>query len=346
VLDLLFHLPVDFIDRRFSPMIADAPNGRVATMAVTVTSHSAPSHRNAPYRVKVRDDSGVMTLVFFHANPHWVQKQLPDREQVIVSGKVEYYQGNAQMVHPDIAKPEDRAELETIEAVYPLTAGLTNKVVRKAVQGALGFVSALPEWLEPEYKKRQNWPDWDRAIAGAHAPESMEALLPEHPMRQRLAYDELLANQLTLSLVRLRQRKSSGRSLGGDGALRAKLRAVLPFALTGAQERSLVEIDADMRESARMMRLLQGDVGAGKTVVAAMAMLSAVECGAQAALLAPTEILARQHAETLKPWLDAIGVRFVTLTGRDKGAARDTLLGQIANGAAQIVIGTHAIFQD
>jgi len=214
------------------------------------------------------------------------------------------------------------------------------------MHGALGFVSKLPEWLEPEYHKRQKWPDWDAAVATAHTPEDENVLLPEHPARARLAYDELLANQLTLALVRHRQRRIGGRSYQGDGSLRAKMMDTLPFTLTSAQERALSEIDADMREPARMLRLLQGDVGSGKTVVAALAMLSAIETGAQAALMAPTEILARQHAQTLKPWLDAIGVRFVILTGRDKGKAREVLLDQILNGAAQVIIGTHAIFQE
>ncbi|MCB1720271.1 MAG: ATP-dependent DNA helicase RecG [Alphaproteobacteria bacterium] len=346
VLDLLWHLPVDFIDRRFSPKISEAPEGRVATMEVSVIDHIPNARRNQPYRVKVRDESGVMSLTFFHAHKDWIEKQLPQGEQRIVSGKIEYYQGNPQMVHPDVASVEERASLETVEAIYPLTAGLTNKVVRKALHGALGFVSVLPEWLESEYKKRQKWDDWDIALSSAHEPENMQALLPEHPARQRLAYDELLANQLTLALVRHRQKRIGGRVYKCNGVLRGKMLGALPFSLTGAQERSLSEIDKDMHAPTRMLRLLQGDVGSGKTVVAAMAMLSAVETGAQAALMAPTEILARQHAESLKPWLEAAGVRFVILTGRDKGKTREVLLEQIANGTAQIVIGTHALFQD
>lgn len=350
VLDLLWHFPVDFIDRRFSPAIAEAPEGRVATMEVTVTNHIPNARRNQPYRVKVRDESGVMTLTFFHARKDWIEKQLTERENVIVSGKIEYYQGNPQMVHPDIAAVEERTSLETVEPIYPLTAGLTNKVVRKAMTGALGFVSKLPEWLEPEYKKRQKWDDWDVALASAHEPENMQALLSEHPARARLAYDELLANQLTLALVRHRQKRIGGRVYKCNSVLRGKLLEALPFALTRAQKRALTEIDKDMHAPTRMLRLLQGDVGSGKTVVAAMAMLSAVETGAQAAIMAPTEILARQHAESLKPLLEACGARFVILTGRDKGKTREVLLEQIANGpeknGAQIVIGTHALFQE
>jgi ATP-dependent DNA helicase RecG len=346
VLDLLHHLPVDFIDRRFSPTISEAPNGKVATMEVMVVSHAPNPRKNLPYRVKVRDDSGVMSLVFFHANKGWIEKQLPDREKVIISGKVEYYQGNPQIVHPDIAPVAERASLETVEPIYPLTAGLTNKTLRKAMQGALGFLGKLPEWLDADYRKKNGWNDWHKAMEVVHSPDTMDDLLPESEARTRLAYDELLANQLTLSLVRHRQRRIDGRSYQGDGSLRAKLREVLPFGLTGAQERSLEEIDADMGEAAKMLRLLQGDVGAGKTVVAAMAMLNAVECGAQAAIMAPTEILARQHEETLRPWLEACGVQAVTLTGRNKGAEREAILQQIRDGSAKVIIGTHAIFQD
>lgn len=307
VLDLLWHMPIDFIDRRFSPRVVDAPEGRIATMELTVVSHAPNARRGLPYRVKARDDSGEILLVFFHANKGWIEKQLPEGEQVIVSGKIEYYQGNPQIVHPDIASVEERETLETVEPVYPLTAGVTNKTVRKAMHGALGFLAKLPEWQDAAYKKRNGWMDWHKALEAVHEPESEKELLPESKIRQRLAYDELLANQLTLALVRHRQRRINGRAFQGDGALRAQLRAALPFELTGAQDRSLGEIDDDMKEPAKMLRLLQGDVGSGKTVVAAMAMLAAVETGAQAAIMAPTEILARQHAQTLKPLLDELG---------------------------------------
>ena len=346
VLDLLWHLPVDFVDRRFSPKIATAPDGKIATMAVTIGKHSPNARRGQPYRIAASDETGGITLTFFHANSDWLTKQLPEGAQMIVSGRVEYYQGNPQIVHPDFVKPSERASLETLEPIYPLTAGLTNKVVRKSIHNALGFVPKLPEWLDPAFKKQQKWTDWHKAIEAAHSPETESGFDDMSPARARLAYDELLANQLTMALVRNRTRKQKGRSYKGNGSLREKVLSALPFALTGAQERSLTEIDNDMGEPLKMLRLLQGDVGSGKTVVACLAMLNAIENGAQAALLAPTEILARQHAESLKPWLDAAGVRFVILTGRDKGKARETLLSQIRNGAAQIVIGTHAIFQE
>ncbi len=347
VLDLLWHLPVDFIDRKFSPKINEAPNGRVATMEVSVDKHFPNARKSQPYRVKCSDETGSITLVFFRAHKDWIEKQLPLNQKIIISGKIEYYQGNAQMTHPDAIGPlEDRATIEALEPVYPLTQGVTNKAVRKAMHSAVGYITKMPEWLDAPYKAQQSWSDWHSAMDDLHAFRDPSILSPEHPSRMRLAYDELLANQLTLALVRHRARKVGGRAYKTDGALRQKIIEALPFTLTNAQQEVLTDIDNDMGTDVRMLRLLQGDVGSGKTVVACIAMMSAIESGAQAALMAPTEILARQHAQSLKPWLDATGVRSIVMTGRDKGKARETLLQQIRSGGAQVVIGTHAIFQD
>ncbi len=345
ILDLLFHAPVDFIDRRFTCPISDIPNGKIVTLAVRIEKHVPNTRKSLPYRIKASDDTGQISLVFFHAKKAWLDKLLPIGEMAIVSGKVEYFQGQPQIMHPDTAKVEEREKLETIEPVYPLTAGVTNKVFLKSIKAALPSLPELPHWIDDAHQKREKWPQWHEAMSALHAPESEDALDPNHPTRARLAYDELLANQLTLALVRDRQRKINGRTFPTSKILRQKIEDILPFELTGAQKRSLHDIDQDMAEKARMLRLVQGDVGSGKTIVAALAMMNAIENGAQAALMAPTEILARQHAESLKPWLDAAGVRFVTLTGRDKGKARETIVSQIKNGAAQLIIGTHAIFQ-
>lgn len=347
VLDLLFHRPVDFVDRRFSPKLKDAPDGKIATLEVRIEKHSFAARRGLPSRVRATDGTGAIDFVFFNANKDWITKQLPIGEVRILSGKVEYYQGQAQMVHPDaISKPEDRATIETIEPIYPLTAGITNKTMRKAVNGALSILPPLPEWCDAAHKKKNNWPDWHDAIQQLHNPEDESGLLPLHPARERLAYDELLANQLSLALVRLHQRKQNGRAWKNDGHLRQKILASLPFDLTGAQKRCLDDIDADMHSPLRMLRLVQGDVGSGKTIVAACAMMNAIECGAQAAIMAPTEILARQHEESFGEWLDKAGVSYVTLTGRNKGKERAEILERIASGDAQVVIGTHSLFQE
>lgn len=347
ILDLLWHRPVDFVDRSASPSIAEAPDGRVCTIEVKVGKHSPSARRGLPYRVQVSDDSGMMSLVFFNANKDWIAKQLPPDSMVVVSGRMEIFQGNRQIVHPDaIVKPEERDTIEKIEPIYPLTAGLTNKAVRKAVNGSLAMLPELPEWLDDAHQKRERWPSWKPSVEQLHSLSDERALHPLFPARARLAYDELLANQLALAIVRNKQRKINGRAWTPTGALHKKLISALPFDLTGAQKRALAEINEDMTTSVRMLRLLQGDVGSGKTIVAAMAMLNVLECGAQAAIMAPTEILARQHVKSFAPWLEAAGINFICLTGRDKGKSREELLAQINDGRAQVVIGTHALFQD
>jgi ATP-dependent DNA helicase RecG len=347
ILDVLWHKPIDFIDRRFNPDISAAQAGQIVTLSLRVDSHNAPPRRNLPYRVKCHDETATIDLVFFHAHKSWLEKQLPIGSDIIVSGKIEMFQGHPQMVHPDaIGSEEDRESIETLEPIYPLTQGITNKVLRKCIDDALPRLPALTEWQDSAWKAKNKWPDWADAMRTLHAPQEAEDLHPTNPERARLAYDELLANQLALGMVRYHQRARKGRAFEIGGALREKLLASLPFSLTGAQIRSTEDIDSDMGRKDQMLRLLQGDVGAGKTIVGALAMLNAVASGAQAALMAPTEILARQHAETFAPMMEACGISVVTLTGRDKGKAREEILTQIASGEAQIIIGTHALFQD
>lgn len=347
VIDLLWHKPVDFIDRRFAPKVIDAPAGKICTLTLHVQKHFPNERRSQPYKVWCTDDTGGINLVFFNPHKDFIQKQLPEGAQVIVSGKVDYYNGKPQITHPDaVGAMEDRALIAALEPVYPLTAGVTNKIIRKALHQALEKLPSLPEWLDPAWQRKNGWDDWKTCMKALHNPLNAEALEPASPARARLAYDELLAGQLALALVRLKTKKQQGRIFKGDGHLRTKVLDTLPFDLTGAQVRSLNEIYSDMESPLRMLRLLQGDVGSGKTVVAALAMLNAVECGAQAAMMAPTEILARQHAESLKPWLDAASVRFEVLTGRSKGREREEILARIASGETKIVIGTHALFQE
>jgi ATP-dependent DNA helicase RecG len=240
----------------------------------------------------------------------------------------------------------ERDAIATVEPVYPLTAGLTAKAVAKTVRAALDRAPDLPEWQDPAWQARNGFPAWKQALEALHRPDSERAIMEDGPNRRRIAYDELLANQLALAMVRASNRRLKGRPMKGDGSLRAQVLAALPFALTGAQSRALAEIDADMAEPMRMLRLLQGDVGSGKTVVALLAMLTAVENGAQGAMMAPTEILARQHLETIQPLAEAAGLRVALLTGRDKGKARERLLAELADGAIHIILGTHALFQE
>ena len=346
VVDLCWHLPSGVIDRRYAPKIAEAEADRVATLTIRVGQHLAPRNPRQPYRIDCFDDSGEISLVFFHAHADYLTKTLPEGEVRVVSGRIERFGGRLQMTHPDHIGPlEELARMKSVEPVYPLTAGLSLKPLGKAIRAALERTPEPPEWLDPALVAREGWPAWHAALAAAHAPEGPEALLPLTAVRRRLAYDELLANQLALALMRHHQRAQHGRSLRGDGRLCDKVIAALPFELTASQRQAGSEIAADMAREARMLRLLQGDVGSGKTVVALLAMLGAVEAGAQAAIMAPTEILARQHFHTLAPLTQAAGVGIELLTGRDKGKARDAALQRLASGEAALAVGTHALFQ-
>ena len=346
VVDLCWHLPSGLIDRRYAPKIADAEPDRVATLTLRVGQHLAPRNPRQPYRIACHDDTGEVTLVFFHAKADYLSKILPEGEVRVVSGRLEVFGGRLQMSHPDhIGRLEELRSLKRVEPVYPLTAGLTLKPLGKAVRGALERAPAPAEWLDPAFCAREGWPDWRTALGAAHAPRGPEDLDPLTPTRRRLAYDELLANQLALGLVRHHQRGQRGRAIRGDGRLCDRAMAALPFQLTASQRQAGAEISADMASQSRMLRLLQGDVGSGKTVVALMAMLSAVEAGFQAALMAPTEILARQHLHTIAPLAEAAGVGLELLTGRDKGKAREAALARLESGESGLAVGTHALFQ-
>lgn len=342
VLDLIFHLPIDVIDRRHISDIKDLKKDEVATVRLHIQKHNPAPRRGTPHRIWCSDDAGSLNLVFFNNSTDWIKKQFPEGKEMYVSGRIDMYNGVPQIVHPELYG-EKLEDVAVMEPVYPLTAGVTNKVLRKAMAAALQMLPDLPEWLDEALVKREDWRIWKESVRTAHYLEGDKATVTA---RTRLAYDELLSDQLALMLVRARQKKKAGRPWPTTHKLKDHLIRTLPFELTNAQKRALAEINEDMAAPHRMLRLLQGDVGSGKTAVAAFTMLNVVAGGAQAAFMAPTEILARQHAESLKPWFDALGVRFVVITGRDKGKGRDVLLQQIANGAAQVVMGTHALFQD
>jgi ATP-dependent DNA helicase RecG len=348
VVDLLWHLPGGIIDRRFSPKLAEAPEGAIVTLTLRVDRHfPAPGNGKRPYKVRCRDETGFIHLVFFRAKGDYLKKALPEGEIRVVSGRIEKFGDELQMTHPDHIAPLDEVlSLKRVEPVYPMTAGLTPRIMGKAVGAAVERAPLLEEWIEPRFVAKQNWLPWHAALRRAHNPEGEDDLALNTAWRERLAYDELLANQLALALVRQHQRRQRGRSLSGDGRLRAKAIAALPFTLTQSQRHANDEIAADMASDLRMLRLLQGDVGSGKTIVALLAMLIAVEAGMQSALLAPTEILARQHFATIAPLAEAAGVATALLTGRDKGKSRDSIIADLASGKIRIVVGTHALLQE
>ncbi|MEL6379879.1 MAG: ATP-dependent DNA helicase RecG [Pseudomonadota bacterium] len=347
LVNLVLTPPAGLIDRSFRPKIAEAQAGGLATMLVHVDRHEPASNRRQPYRVICSDDTGFMTLVFFHARTDYLQRALPEGQKRLISGRLEEFGGGRQMTHPDhIVDPARSDDLPLFEPVYPLTAGLSGAVMRKAVVQAVGHVPALDEWQDESWLAKHKWPGWQAAIVALHQPQSDGELGLQTPNRLRLAYDEFLANQLALALIRRDRVKVKGIAQTGTGTLRAQAKRSLPYALTGAQQSALGDIFEDMATPHRMVRLLQGDVGSGKTIVALMAMLAAVEAGNQAVLMAPTEILARQHLEGLEPICTQLKIVIDVLTGRDKGKAREQKLAALARGDIHILLGTHAVFQE
>ena len=335
-IDLAYHLPTGTIERVRAPAASAALLGR--NVILDLTPFESRQGRSGPMRIFAGDSDGnTITLVYFN-NPGWAKKQLPIGEPRIVSGRLDAYGDEWQIVHPEVLGAGKAADLPLREPVYPLTEGITNRRMRELALAALQRAPELAEWVEPSLLARQGWRDWQASLAEAHS----EPMATES--RNRLAYDEIFANQLVLLLLRQSSRRKRTQPLQGDGRLTGKLK--LPYQLTGAQRRVVEEIRGDMAQSAPMLRLLQGDVGSGKTLVALLAMLAAVEAGAQAAFLAPTEILARQHHATLLAQIDSIGVRVAILTGREKGKARESVLMGLADGSVDILVGTHAIFQE
>ncbi|MBL9053716.1 MAG: ATP-dependent DNA helicase RecG, partial [Tabrizicola sp.] len=344
--DLLYLLPHSGVDRTRRASVRDVAPPATLTVEVEIGQHIPPRSKGRPYRVHVRDAKLEFQLVFFHARADYLQKLLPTGQRRLVSGKVELFDGVAQMVHPDhVLRVEEAGDIPAYEPVYPLSAGLAQRQVAAAAQATLTRVPQLAEWIDQALKTRQAWPDWVQALHIVHAPADASELAFTHPARQRLAYDELFAHQLTLAIARSRIRKGKGIATVGNGALRRKVLESLPYAPTGAQVRAVAEIAADMAQALRMNRLLQGDVGSGKTLVAFQALLIAVEAGGQGVMMAPTEILARQHFEGLAPLARAAGVRMELLTGRDRGAERAMKLEDLAMGRIPILVGTHAVFQ-
>lgn len=349
LVDLLFHLPVGVIDRRNRPTISNLPQTGIITIEAQIGRHKAPPRHNkrVPYRVEVFDETGSLPLVFFHSHGPYLERTLPEGETRFISGKIEWYDGTPQIVHPDhILTREQFAEMPLLEPVYPLTAGVSGKILGKAIRQILGDIPELPEWQDAAWIAARRLPEFQTALETLHNPEDPADLEPDSAARQRLAYDELLANQLALSLVRRHMKRASGRTVIGDGKARQRIIDALPFSLTISQELAVSEILADMASPDRMLRLLQGDVGSGKTIVGLLAMVTAAEAGTQSALMVPTDILARQHIASIGPLAEEAGLRAAVLTGREKGALRQQLLEDLASGDIHILIGTHALFQE
>ncbi len=349
LVDLLLHLPASVIDRRARPKIRDAMPGTVVTLEVTVDSHRPTPARNprAPHLVYASDETGDVVLTYFRAQPGYVEKLLPVGAKRYVSGTAQMYDGTLQLPHPDrVVDEAGFAKLSGIDPVYPLTEGLALGSLRRAMAQALHKLPTLPEWISPEVLRRCKFPPIVEALNRVHMPLELTDILPEGPFWSRLAFDELLAGQLALALVRAQLRRPAGDRHAGDGHLRSKIIDALPYALTASQRQAAAAITDDLRQPVRMLRLLQGDVGSGKTVVALLAAAAVTEAGKQAALMAPTEILARQHIKTIAPLAERAGLKVAILTGREKGKERRDILARLAAGEIDFLVGTHALIQD
>ncbi len=337
VKDLLYHKPSYWMRRKRVQELDEADVGLTVIAEVTPADYRSGGPRS-PFRVQATDAQGnYISLTFFGRNTGWPKKLLPLGESKIISGKLERYGDELQMLHPDVLELGDEKDIALVEPIYPLTDGLGNKRMGQLIKQAVDLAPELPEWIEPSLLESKKWKDWRTNIVSLHSQEDAD-------QSDRLAYDEIFANQLAFMLVRASNRRKKGVSIQGDGHLRDQIS--LPFELTGAQKRCIAEIEGDLAQSSPMLRLLQGDVGSGKTLVALMALLSAVEAGYQGALLAPTEILARQHFEGLQKLLTGLPVNLAILTGRDKGKIRESTLMGLADGSIDILVGTHAIFQE
>ncbi len=349
IVDLLLHLPASVIDRRARPKIREAVPGTVVTLEVTVDRHRPTPGRNprAPHLVYASDETGDVVLTYFRAQPGYVEKLLPVGSKRYVSGTAQMFDGTLQIVHPDrVVDEASFAKLSGIDPVYPLTEGLALGSLRRAMAQALQKLPDLPEWISPEVIRRCKFPPIAEALNRVHMPVKLTDILPDGPFWSRLAFDELLAGQLALALVRAQLRRPAGDRHAGDGHLRKKIIDALPYSLTSSQRQAAAAITDDLRQPVRMLRLLQGDVGSGKTVVALLAAAAVTEVGKQAALMAPTEILARQHIKTITPLADRAGLRVAILTGREKGKERRDILARLEAVEIDFLVGTHALIQD
>lgn len=341
VLDLVWHRPLRFIDRRLRDSLVEVQSGETVSLKLTIGKHRTPARKGLPYKISCLHSETAITLLFFHARGSWLSEQFPEGAQRIVSGKAEFYKNTWQMIHPDLSLPPEKfSNLPDFEPVYPNRSGLGQRTLGNTIRSAVGRLKSMDEWIDPALKHQRKWPDFQSAIRSIHSDQDASNI-PE-----RLAYDEALAGQVALGVLRANHIAASGPNLSAQGKLRKTLVDSLPFPLTSHQVNAIDTLTTQIRGPKQAITLIQGDVGSGKTLVALCTILQAVESGHQGVLMAPTEILARQHANTLTNLTEKLSVNVVCLTGKDKGVKRTEIREQIATGQADIVVGTHALFQE
>jgi len=346
VKDLIFTLPSSFIDRQQKKTVAEVLIPEVVTVEIEVLNHKQPIVQNRPFIVRVKDFSVEFNIIFFRARVEYIKNLLPIGSKRLISGKLEFFDNLPQMTHPDYIIPlSEKNVIPRFDAVYPLTQGITQKIFSKSIKGALEVVPLLGEWIDKSKKLASQWPDWQKSVLLAHTPKNQDALSLTNPARERLAYDEFFAHQLTLAIARFKMRRKKGFSTLGGKEVRKAVISRLNYSLTSSQEQVIAEILSDMAAPIGMYRLLQGDVGSGKTIVAFLSLLTAVDGGGQGVIMAPTEILARQHFDSFVDLANLAGVRIELLTGRDTGQKRAQKLEDLSKNEIQILVGTHAVFQ-
>ena len=344
--DFLFNLPFSVLDRLPVSSIRGVSASKIVTVEVLVKAHKIGRSRASAYRVTVQDTEVSFQLVFFNARKEYLENLFPVGERRIISGKLEFYDNIPQIVHPHhVKKINEEKAIVRFEPVYPLTSGVSQKLMFGTINGLLEKLPKLGEWIDHELLKIKGWPSWQDALKSAHCPVSADGASNTNPARLRLAFDELFSHQLSLSIARNKIKRSKGRANISTGIFQTKVINNLPFKFTEDQKLSIRDILHDLKKPERMNRLLQGDVGSGKTIVAFIGLIAAVEAGGQGAIMAPTEILARQHFETLLPLAEKAGISLSLLTGRDKGNSRRSKLAALKDGETNIIIGTHALFQ-
>ena len=344
--DFLFNLPFSVLDRLPVSSIRGVPASKIVTVEVLVKAHKIGRSRASAHRVTVQDTEVSFQLVFFNARKEYLENLLPVGERRIISGKLEFYDNIPQIVHPHhVKKINEEKAIVRFEPVYPLTSGVSQKLMFGTINALLKKLPKLGEWIDHELLKIKGWPSWQDALKSAHCPVSADGASNTNPARLRLAFDELFSHQLSLSIARNKIKRSKGRANISTGIFQTKVLNNLPFKFTEDQKLSIRDILDDLKKPERMNRLLQGDVGSGKTIVAFIGLIAAVEAGGQGAIMAPTEILARQHFETLLPLAEKAGISLSLLTGRDKGNSRRSKLAALKEGEINIIIGTHVLFQ-
>lgn len=344
LIDLAFHMPHSYVSRKVLTKLVHVPFDTPIIVKVTVEAHKPPRKYSGPYEIITSDGTSYLSIVYFHAKGDYLEKLYPVGREVAIAGKVESFGGKKQMMHPDYVVPG--AQLSTIpqiEPIYPLCNGITNKTIRMAIKGLRQFIPDPSEWIPRATIEANHWPRFQLALLGAHM---LDTTIDHEKARERLAFDELYAHQISLRIARNQVKIDTAPRLPSPLPLVEKAVEALPFTLTEDQKEVLRDIYKDMKSGSPMRRLLQGDVGCGKTVVAFLAMLAITEANFQAAIMAPTDILARQHYAFMKPFEDLLGVKVALLTAREKGSHRKELFHDLATGKIDLIIGTHALFEN